>query len=95
MNVIPSIIQLMRSTNTRIITPALRTMGNILAGDDTQTQICIDYGIIPALVNLLHASNFTLVKETLWCISNICAGNKQQIDVRAPSYLILSLGYFE
>ena len=81
MNVIPTIIQLTSSPNTKIITPALRTIGNILAGDDNQTQICIDADVVPALINLLHCSNMLIVKEALWCVSNICAGNKQQIDV--------------
>ena len=69
-------------------TPALRSVGNIVTGDDNQTQVMIAAGILPALGSLLSSPKETIRKETCWTISNITAGNTQQIQAVIDANLI-------
>lgn len=68
-----------RSCNN-VTSAALRAVGNIVTGDDTQTQVVLSCNALPALYQLLNAEKDTIVKETCWTISNIAAGNMQQIQ---------------
>ena len=61
-------------------TPALRTVGNIVTGDDLQTQIIINFSALPCLLALLGNPKKGIRKEACWTISNITAGNKDQIQ---------------
>lgn len=63
-----------------VVSAALRAVGNIVTGDDAQTQIILNCNALPALYSLLHAEKDTIVKEACWTISNIAAGNMQQIQ---------------
>lgn len=81
MGVLPLIIQHLGDKNVKMITPALRTVGNVLAGDDQQTQMCLDNNVLYFLELLINSSNSSIVKEALWCLSNITAGNENQIQV--------------
>ena len=62
-------------------TPALRSVGNIVTGDDIQTQVIINCDALVALLNLLGSSKETIRKEACWTISNVTAGNAAQIQV--------------
>ena len=81
MNVVPVMMSLLADKNVKVVTPALRTIGNFLAGDDKPTQICLNNGVLFHLMNLLNSNNPSIVKEALWCLSNITAGNEEQIQV--------------
>ncbi len=63
------------------MTPALRTLGNIVSGNDNQTQVTLDAGILPALTRLLHHPKKIIRKETCWTFSNIAAGTVAQIGL--------------
>lgn len=66
--------------HTGIIVPALRTVGNIVTGADSQTQIVLNCGALPHLHNLLkHNPKKNVKKEACWTISNITAGTEEQI----------------
>ena len=39
MNVVPRLVELLESSEVSVLTPALRAIGNIVTGDDTQTQV--------------------------------------------------------
>merc|ERR1711979_141503 len=54
--------------------------GNIVTGDDQQTQVIIQNGVLPSLVKLLSHAKKAIRKETCWTISNITAGNRDQIQ---------------
>jgi importin subunit alpha-1 len=58
----------------------LRTVGNIVTGDDLQTQIIINVSALPCLLSLLSSPKKGIRKEACWTISNITAGNKAQIQ---------------
>ncbi|XP_010431108.1 PREDICTED: importin subunit alpha-7-like isoform X1 [Camelina sativa] len=64
-----------------VLIPALRTIGNIVTGNDSQTQHIIDLQALPCLLNLLRGSyNKTIRKEACWAVSNITAGCQSQIQ---------------
>ena len=64
-----------------MLVPALRTVGNIVTGDDVQTQVIISCGALTCLLHLLKtAQKKSIKKEACWTISNITAGTKDQIQ---------------
>jgi importin subunit alpha-1 len=81
-------VQLLMHTSFKVQTPALRTVGNIVTGDDIQTQIIINVGALPALLALLCSPKKSIRKEACWTISNITAGNKGQIQSVIENNLI-------
>lgn len=74
------LIELLGHTNFLVQTPALRAVGTIVTGDDTQTQTMIAFGCLPRLKALLDSPRKALRKEACWAISNITAGNREQIE---------------
>lgn len=82
--VVPRLVELLSesfaSNITQVLTPVLRTIGNIVTGNDFQTDCVINAGGLPNLRNLLSADKDNIVKEAAWSISNITAGNKEQIQ---------------
>lgn len=77
---IQEVIDLCRHQSPSVLVPALRTVGNIVTGDDLQTQVIINCGALPCLLNLLTTSHKkSIKKEACWTISNITAGTKEQV----------------
>jgi hypothetical protein len=75
------LVALLRHSSPSILIPALRTVGNIVTGDDMQTQFMINQQALPCLLNLLSYNyKKSIKKEACWTISNITAGNKEQIQ---------------
>ena len=75
------LIELLSHPATSVHTPALRTVGNIVTGDDQQTQSMVDGGALQRFVGLLASNNKkTVRKETCWAISNVNGGTKAQIQ---------------
>ena len=64
-----------------VVSAALRAVGNIVTGDDMQTQVILNCQALPCLLYLLSSSKENIRKEACWTISNITAGNKSQIQV--------------
>jgi hypothetical protein len=61
--------------------PALRIIGNLVTGDDLQTQIVLNLSALSVLASLLNsAEKKDIIKETCWALSNITAGNTSQIQ---------------
>lgn len=69
-----------------VVSAALRAVGNIVTGDDVQTQVVLNCSALPCLLHLLGSTKESVRKEACWTISNITAGNRQQIQV---CYLVL------
>ncbi|KAF8038861.1 hypothetical protein BT93_B1421 [Corymbia citriodora subsp. variegata] len=79
--VCPRLVELLLHPSPSVLIPALRTVGNIVTGDDLQTQCVIDHQSLPCLLNLLTGNyKKSIKKEACWTISNITAGNKEQIQ---------------
>ncbi|XP_047319874.1 importin subunit alpha-1a-like [Impatiens glandulifera] len=78
----PRLVELLMHPTPSVLVPALRAVGNIVTGDDMQTQFIINHGVLPCLVNLMTGNyKKSIKKEACWAISNITAGNKDQIQV--------------
>lgn len=71
---------MLTSKEGTVLTPALRAVGNIVTGDDLQTDAVISAGGLPHLGALLRHHRVNIVKEAAWAISNITAGNMDQIQ---------------
>ncbi|CAG2062966.1 unnamed protein product, partial [Timema podura] len=69
-----------RHNQYNVISAALRAVGNIVTGDDVQTQVILNCSALPCLLHLLASSKESIRKEACWTISNITAGNRQQIQ---------------
>ncbi|KAH9605589.1 hypothetical protein KSS87_016327 [Heliosperma pusillum] len=79
--VCPRLVELLLHPSPSVLIPALRTVGNIVTGDDLQTQCIIDHQSLPCLFNLLTQNHKkSIKKEACWTISNITAGTKDQIQ---------------
>ncbi|XP_020589098.1 importin subunit alpha-2-like [Phalaenopsis equestris] len=87
--VVPRLVELLYHPSPSVLIPALRTVGNIVTGDDIQTQYVIGNGALPFLLNLLTQSyKKSIKKEACWTISNITAGNKEQIQAVIEANII-------
>ncbi|KAF2325110.1 hypothetical protein GH714_022826 [Hevea brasiliensis] len=90
--VCPRLVELLLHSSPTVLIPALRTVGNIVTGDDTQTQCIINHQALPWLLNLLiHNYKKSIKKEACWTISNITAGNVNQIQAIIEAGIIAPL----
>jgi importin subunit alpha-6/7 len=69
----------MKHKNLAIAMPMIRCIGNIVTGDEYQTQIAINGGVLLSLNELIQHSNKMIRKEVCWVLSNITAGPDHQI----------------
>ena len=49
-----------------VVSAALRAVGNIVTGDDVQTQVILNCTVLPCLVALLSASKGGLISEGIF-----------------------------
>ncbi|KAI8024229.1 Importin subunit alpha-4 [Camellia lanceoleosa] len=90
--VCPRLVELLLHPSPTVLIPALRTVGNIVTGDDTQTQFVIENHVLPCLYQLLTQNHKkSIKKEACWTISNITAGNRSQIQAVIEANIILPL----
>ncbi|XP_057508732.1 importin subunit alpha-like [Actinidia eriantha] len=90
--VCPRLVELLLHPSPSVLIPALRTIGNIVTGDDIQTQVIIDHQALPCLLNFLtHNFKKSIKKEACWTISNITAGNRDQIQAVFDAGIIAPL----
>ena len=64
-----------------IAIPCLRTIGNIVTGDDDQTQMAVNSGLVNALNQIIAHPKKTVRKESCWVLSNITAGTEEQVQI--------------
>jgi importin subunit alpha-6/7 len=74
-------IQLLKHENVAIAIPCLRTIGNIVTGDDDQTQMAVNSGLVQALNQIIAHPKKTVRKESCWVLSNITAGTVEQVQI--------------
>jgi len=65
---------------SKILIPALRTVGNFVTGTTEQTQMVVDAGILEVCGKLLYHPRQCIRKETCWLVSNVAAGTTAQIN---------------
>merc|ERR1719220_226372 len=88
---IPRLTHLLSHKDNNVKHPALRTIGNIVTGDDLQTQVVINNAALPRLLVLLTNEKKAIRKEACWTISNITAGNVEQIEAVIGNSMIQPL----
>ena len=77
--------------------PALRAIGNLLAGEERHTQAVLDDPrVLPCFKKLLSHERQREVKETCYALSNISAGNPQQLQslIQANFFPIILQMYY-
>eukprot|EP00475_Leptophrys_vorax_P040702 TRINITY_DN7588_c0_g1_i2.p1 TRINITY_DN7588_c0_g1~~TRINITY_DN7588_c0_g1_i2.p1 ORF type:complete len:355 (-),score=84.73 TRINITY_DN7588_c0_g1_i2:122-1186(-) len=74
------LVELLFHRSNDVKTPALRTIGNVVTGDDLQTQLILNCNCLSGLKHLLENEKKGIRKEACWTISNITAGNRDQIQ---------------
>ena len=74
------VVELLSHAVPSAVTPALRAVGNLVTGDDLQTQTVLNCSALPCLLAPLGSQKEGIRKEVCWALSNITAGNKQQIQ---------------
>lgn len=82
---------LLRHEDLAVQTPALRTVGNIVTGNEVQTQVIINHGALESLQLILDSSRKVIKKEACWAVSNVMAGNKEQIQAAIDANLVQQL----
>ena len=82
------LVDLLMHPSTSVQAPALRSVGNIVMGDNFQTQVVIDSGVLPALLSLLSSPKETIRRDACWTISNITAGSPPQIQAVIDANII-------
>ncbi|VIO99917.1 Uncharacterized protein BM_BM10292 [Brugia malayi] len=66
----------------RTMRAALRALGNLVAGNDAQTQAVLNAGLLPRMMELFGPMMPINQKhEIMWILSNIAAGSQRQIDL--------------
>jgi hypothetical protein len=75
------LVTLLGHESNNVKTPALRTVGNIVTGDDLQTAAILSCNVLPYLLDLLSNTKKGIRKETCWTLSNITAGSQDQIQM--------------
>jgi hypothetical protein len=82
------LVELLMHKSPNVKTPALRTIGNIVTGDDLQTQVVLNCAVLQCLLALLVNPKKGIRKEACWTISNITAGNPDQIQAVIDANII-------
>ena len=62
------------SFSQSVVSASLRAVGNIVTGDDVQTQVILNCNALPCLLHLLSCQKESIKKEACWTVSNITAG---------------------
>merc|ERR1711864_62369 len=87
--VIPQLVMLLDSGDLSVMTPSLRTLGNIVkeaawtisnitAGNPNQIQLVIDSGALGPLIDILVKGDFKAQKEAVWAVTNLTSGGTVQ-----------------
>lgn len=77
---LPHLVRLLSHEQHAVQSPALRTIGNVVAGNAAQTLAvlaCSD--LLSSLLALLNSPKKELRKEACWTLSNITAGSAEQV----------------
>ncbi|VDO09685.1 unnamed protein product [Rodentolepis nana] len=78
---VPRLIRCLGTDIPRLVSPALRSLGNLILGTDEQTQRVLDCGLLEHVAQVLVNGKSTIVKESCWLLSNVTAGTKHQIQM--------------
>eukprot|EP01080_Neovahlkampfia_damariscottae_P007327 gene7327-11646_t len=74
------LVTLLSNSHEEIVKPALRIVGNILTGDESQTDNFLYAKGLPVLGSLLKHQAKSIRRDASWSMSNITAGSKNHIQ---------------
>lgn len=77
------LVQLLECDNVKVLRPAVRAVGIIVTGNDTQTDVVLDANVLPVIEKLLSHEDTNVVKGALWLLSNIAAGEFSQYKFKS------------
>lgn len=77
--IVPKLYELFYHPKVGVVIPALRTVGNLVTGDDQSTEMLLSMGLLNQLRGLTTHGSKMVRKEACWTISNITAGTTDQI----------------
>ncbi|XP_010045351.1 importin subunit alpha-4 isoform X2 [Eucalyptus grandis] len=85
----PRLVELLVHPSPNVQVPTLKTVGNIVSGNEDQTQFVIEKQGLPPLYQILTENWDRSVKEeACWVITNITAGNRNQIQAVIKANII-------
>lgn len=74
--------QLMRlasSNDKKLVVPSLRALGNVVSGDDKNTEYLLNQGFLKLMIHLLETCTAqSIIKDACWAVSNVAAGTVKQ-----------------
>lgn len=79
---------LFRHPNVKINSVVVKIMGNVVSGDEYQTQAAINVNVLPGFYMLLSSYNSSVRKDAAWAISNVAAGTPAQIQALYDSEIL-------
>ena len=62
------LVKLLTMEDVAIVTPALRSVGNIVTGDDRQTDAALAANVLPNLVLLLEHNKANIIKVSFFFV---------------------------
>ncbi|KAM9277925.1 LOW QUALITY PROTEIN: importin subunit alpha-5 [Cariama cristata] len=83
------LVELLMHNDYKVVSPALRAVGNIVTGDDIQTQVILNCSALQSLL-LLSSPKESIKKEACWTIY-ITAGNRAQIQTVIDAHIFPAL----
>ena len=72
--VVPPLVALLEHIEVSVVTPTLRTIGNIVNGSDVQTDSILAADPCTSFVQLLRHPDRDIAKAVAWIVSDIAAG---------------------
>lgn len=85
---VPYLVPLLGHQEVKVVTAALRAVGNIVTGTDEQTQVVLNHDALKYFHSLLNHPKQKINKEAVWFLSNITAGTKVQVQAVIDAHLI-------
>ena len=76
-----ALVALLKHPSAKVVTPALRTVGNIVTAEDARfTQAALEAGLLAGTAPLLEHARANVRKEACWTLSNVTAGTAAQAE---------------
>jgi hypothetical protein len=79
-NVIDRMLILLQGSNSEIIVPTIKVIGNLFLTSDDLVDQLIHLGILQILRPFLQDYRYEVKKTTLWCVRNITVGPERHIN---------------
>ena len=77
-DVVMRLVELLHHSNINVQTPALRSVGNLLTGNET--EMFLSCGVLNRFTAMFEHPKKGIRKEVIWALSNITAGSRKQIQ---------------